>query len=173
MSATSAISVAWQIREASSLDQGTAEMIHKITFPGTLHLGDYETGTGDNQWDLVWSDRRSLVATSEQLDLRGGLNPAIGGTALQFVELVGMLIINRSTVAASVLLVGGGANPAFSGLFGATGDIIKVGPSGYHNWFSPIDGAGLLTTAGTADMLTIDSQAATIIYDICFLGRSA
>lgn len=173
MSATTTIAFALQVMEASANDLGTATMPHKIAFPDTLHSGDYESGTIDNKFDIVWSDTRTLVATSEQLDVRGVLTAALGGAALNFIEVCGIFIVNTATAATSVLLVGAGGNPAFAGLFGATGDIIKVPASGLLAWFAPLDGGGLATTGGTADMITVDSGAATITYKIVILGRSA
>jgi len=166
------LSVRALLAESTALDLGTAVMTHLFEFPGALGTGNYTTGTTDNKQDRVWSDSRSLVATSEQLDLRGVLQSALGGN-LDFIEVRGILIKNKATAAASVLLVGGGANPAFAGLFAATGDIIKVPASGCLLWFAPLDGGGLATTGGTADMLTIDSGAATIAYDIVVWGVSA
>ena len=162
-----------EIREFTDNDLGSASQVHRIEYPGSLRSGEYGTGTGDNQQDLVWSDRRTLTATAEQLDLRGVLTAAIGGAALGVVEARGIFIINRATAAASVLLIGGGANPAFAGLFGATGDIVKVPAGGCFLWHAPLDGGGLATTAGTADMLTIDASASTITYDIVIWGVSA
>jgi hypothetical protein len=173
MAVTGNIDLVLRFLESTSNDLGVASQAHTLTYPGSIRSGDYTSGTADNQQDLVWSDRRSLAATSEQLDLRGVLTAAIGGAAMSFVEVRGIAIVNRATAAASVLLVGGGANPAFSGLFGATGDIIKVPASGCLVWFAPLDGGGLATTAGTADMLTVDSGAATISYDIMVWGVSA
>lgn len=162
--------------ESLSNDLGVASMPHRLQYPpASLNSGspEYATGTTDNKFDTVWSDSRTLVATTDALDLRGGLTAAIGGAALAFVEVTGIVIVNKATVAASILKVGAGSNPAFSGLFGATGDIIVVPASGMFAWFAPLDGGGLATTAGTADILTIDSVAATISYDIVIIGRSA
>jgi len=170
---TANIDIVLRLLELTSNDLGTASQPHYLAYPGTLRSGEYATGTGDNQQDLAWSDRRTLTATSEQLDLRGVLTAAIGGAALAFVEVRGIMIVNRSTAAGSLLSVGGGANPAFGGLFGATGDIIKVPAGGCFFWHAPLDGGGLVTTAGTADMLTMDSGAATITYDVVIWGVSA
>lgn len=168
MAVTTSISVALRANEQSTADFGTASLPHVAEF-----LLDLTSGTIDNKADVVWSDQRTLAGASEQLDLRGVLTAALGGAALSLVEVRAIWIRNRATAAASVLLVGGGANPAFSGLFGATGDIIKVPAGGCFLWVAPLDGGGLATTAGTADMLTIDAGAATITYDVMVLGVSA
>ena len=66
------------LAESAVEDMGSAVKTHTIEYPGDLHTGSYLTGTGDNQQDLVWTDRRTLTATSETLDLYAGL---FGGAA--------------------------------------------------------------------------------------------
>lgn len=158
--------------ETAAEDLGTAQKSHLFEFPGTLGTGNYVTGTADNKFDLVWSDTRTLTAAAESLDLYGSLTTKVTGT-ISMVELCGIFIRNESTTAASVLKVGAGSNPSFAGLFGATGDIIKVGASGLFVFFAPLDGGGVTVTNTTADILYIDSGAATITYSILLLGRSA
>lgn len=159
--------------ESAQNDSGTATMPHALEYPGSLYTGDFTSGTTDNKQDLIWSDRRTLAATSEQLDLAGVLTQALGGATITMVEVRGIAIVNRATAAASRLLIGGGSNPSFAGLFGATGDIVKVPASGLFAWHAPLDGGGLTVTASTGDMLTVDSGAATITYDIVVWGVSA
>jgi len=159
-------------RQTTALDLGTSTTAHRGTYPGTLHSTDYATGTGDNQQDLIWSDTRTAAASADTIDLAGSLAGAHGGT-VTFVEVRGIYIKNKATAAASTLLVGAGSNPAFSGLFGATGDIIKVPASGCFLWHAPLDGGGLAVTAGTGDILTIDPGAATVTYDVIIWGASA
>lgn len=160
--------------ESASNDLGVSTMPHKLDYPGTLYAdGDYVSGTTDNKQDLIWSDRRTLVATSEQLDLAGVLTAALGGSAITMVEVRGIAIVNRATSATSRLKLGAGANPSFAGLFVATGDIILIPASGLFLWHAPLDGGGLTVTASTGDMLTLDSAAATITYDIVVWGVSA
>ena len=158
--------------ETSALDLGVASMPHTLKYPGTLHAADYGTGTGDNQQDKIWSDTRTATAAADALDLAGSLSTALGGT-LTVVEVRGIMIRNRSTAVAGILSVGAGSNPAFAGLFGATGDIIKVPASGLFLWHAPLDGGGLTVTAGTGDILNIDPGANTVTYDIIVWGVSA
>lgn len=176
MAVASRIPVLLRFLESATRDLGVPTMAHVLEYPpSALNSGspEWATGTGDWQSDTVWSDERTVTGAAEQLDLRGTLTSQLTGATLTFVEVSAIVVINTATALASVLLVGAGANPAFAGLFGATGDIIKVGPSGLLVWVSPLDGGGLTTTAGTADMLTIDPGAATITYRIAILGRSA
>lgn len=138
----------------------------------------FTSGTGDGQADGHWSDTRSAAASADALDLSGVLTGVITAATVSAVEVVGILIINHGTAAAHVLSVGGGSNPAFSGLFGATGDIIKVpaggtGDQGIFFWKAHYDGGGLAVTNSTADILTIDPGANTISYDIFIWYRTA
>jgi hypothetical protein len=161
--------------ESLAADLGTATMPHRIEFPLPAFNGgsnEYESGTTDNKFDLVWSDKRTLVATSEDLDLRGVLTSELRGAVQNFVEVCGIFIINEATAPASVLIVGNGTNAAFAGLFNAAADRIKVPASGMFVWFAPLDGGGLSTTATTADILKIDAGAATIAYRVGIIGRS-
>lgn len=174
MSVEATFSFRASFEEQTSNDLGTAQQRHLFEFPGSLNPGGvYLTGTTDNKADQVWSDTRTLAAAADSLDLRGGLTAAIGGAALAFIEVRGIFIRNKATAAANILLVGAGSNPAFAGLFGATGDILKVPASGCFLWIAPLDTGGLTTTAGTADILYIDAGANTVSYDIVIWGVSA
>ena len=173
MSVETSLSILARFVQQTTEDLGTANKTHLFEFPGSLNPGgNYASGTTDNKADQVWSDTRTLAAAADSLDLRGGLTDPLGGAALAFVEVRGLLIRNKGTAAADILLVGAGSNPAFAGLFGATGDIVKVPASGCLIWIAPLDTGGLTTTAGTADILYIDAGARTITYDIVILGVS-
>ena len=171
-----AVNVNFSIRlmasETAAEDLGTAQKSHLWEYPGTLSTGNYLTGTSDNKFDLVWSDTRTVTAAADSLDLYGVLTTKVTGT-ISMVELCGIFIRNESTTATSRLSVGAGANPAFTGLFGATGDIVICPASGPFVFFAPLDGGGITITDTTADILYIDSGAATITYSILLLGRSA
>lgn len=168
MSVVTRINVEVVANESSVLDLGTASMPHRLAIQLAL-----ATGTGDNQFDIAWSDTRTLTATSEDLDLSGALTGALGST-FSAVEVGLILIRNRATAAASRLLVGAGSsNPVFAGYLGSGNDIRKVGAGGFDLWVAPLDGGGMTVTNSSADKLKIDAGAATITYDIIVLGRSA
>jgi hypothetical protein len=161
------------IAESTVLDLATGVVTHIAEFPGSLNpTGNYTTGTADNKQNRVFSDTRTLTATSETLDLYGGLTDALG-VVINFVEIRGFYIRNRATAVASVLIVGNGAAPALAGLFNAAADRIKVGASGCLLWFAPLDGGGLTVTNTTAQDFKIDSGAATITYDLVVWGVDA
>ncbi|MDP2307992.1 MAG: hypothetical protein Q8P18_18350 [Pseudomonadota bacterium] len=164
------LSIRALIAESSALDNGTAVMTHLLEFPGTLGSGNYLTGTTDNKQNRVWTDTRTLVATSETLDLYGSLPEAIGGAVINFVEVRGILIKNRATNPGFLLTVGNGAAAAYQGLFNGAAERIKVPASGCFLWFAPLDGGGLVVTNTTAQDFKLDSGAATITYDIAIWG---
>lgn len=172
MAANLSLLVRLHITESNPLDLATVVANHLLEFPGSLQSGDYLTGTTDNKQNRVFTDTRSLVATTETLDLYGGLTDAFG-VAINFVEVRGIYIRNRSTVAASVLTVGNATAPAFAGLFQAATQRAVVPASGVFLWTAPLDGGGLVVTNTTADGLKLDSGAATISFDIAIWGVDA
>lgn len=177
MAVASRISIMVRALESQQRDLGLSSLPHLLEYPtAAVNSGspEFATGTGDYQFDRVWSDERTLVATSEDLDLAGVLTSQLDGSTVTFVEIGGIYIYNASTTAGPALTVGGAAaNQAYVGLFGAATERIKVGALGEFAWVAPLDGGGLTVTAGTGDQLKIDSGAATITYRIVLLGRSA
>ena len=127
-------------------------------------------GTAIDQADLLWHDRRTLAATSENLDLAGGLTDAFGQT-LTFAKIKALLIKNRETIAGRTLKVGGHATAAFL-LFDNATDIYTIGPDGILLVWDPAL-AGKVVTATTGDLLKIDAGANTVAYDILLIGTSA
>jgi hypothetical protein len=165
MSVKTVLQVDIKATEARADDLGNAEKIHAFVKSLTM-----ATGTSASQSDKVWSDRRSLAATTEELDLAAGLTGALGDS-LTFAKVTLIAIHNRNTTAGEVLTLGGAAANGFETMFGAAGDKIKIGPNGWLILFSPVD--GFAVTADTADLLKLDAGAATISYDIIIVGRSA
>ena len=133
-------------------------------------------GTGSGAADRVYAFSGTLASTTATIDLLGSLTD-IYGAALSFVEVRAIIIRNTSESAAKVVKLGGGSNPAFAGLFGATGDILLIpaaGPTGLpFVWSAGYDGGGLVPVAGTGDILTLDSGAQTVTYEGIIVGVSA
>lgn len=166
MAVTSSISVSCKCMETGTGDLGTPQCYHVWNWALGL-----TSGTTANKADLVWSDTRTLTATSENLDVVGGLTGLLG-TVLSFVEIVAVFVKNNS--ATGTLTIGNGTNPAYAGLFGAGTHTIAVNAGGMWGWVSPADGPGCLVPVGsTGDIIKVDSGAATISYSILVLGRSA
>ena len=135
----------------------------------SLSLSDsLSNGIAIDQANCIWHDTRSLAATSESLDLSGSLTNA-WGTSILFTCIKGILIHNKSIVAGENLAVGGGSNPFINWVANAS-DIVNIGPDGILLLWNP-SAAGYAVTAGTGDILKIDSGAATLSYDIVLIGE--
>lgn len=75
MAVTTDIKIRGEWNETGTGDLFTPRAQHTIE-----HLIALASGTSASQADLVWSDTRSLTATSENLDLAGSLTGALGTT---------------------------------------------------------------------------------------------
>ena len=149
----------------SVLDLSTIRDSSNVSGSDTL-----TSGTGLDQADRIFHDRRSLAATTEELDLAGSLTDVFGA-ALTFVKVKGIWIKNNNTTAAQTLTVGGAASNAFL-LFADATDKMAIGPnSQLFRWEPSL--AGIPVTAGTGDKLKFDAGAVTISYDIVIIGTSA
>ena len=139
-----------------------------ISFKSAKELA---AGTAVNQGDLAWWDTaRSLAATTEELDLAGGL-PDPEGNAITFARIKKLYIKNNNTTEGETLKIGGAAANAFL-LFDDPTDIYELGPDGIFFVDEP-SAAALPVTAGTGDLLKLDAGAATVSFDICIIGASA
>lgn len=129
------------------------------------------TGTGTNQADKIFSDTRTINASSnEDLDLAGVLTDALGST-LTFVKLKGLLIAASSANTNNVRVT----RPASNGvpLFLAASDGIDVLPGGLLLWVGPA--AGVTVTAATGDLINVanSSSGTSVTYDVVIIGTSA
>lgn len=152
----------------SGLDIGIGQ--HKIDLIKDIA---FTSGTGANQINLLWSDQRTLAAsTGEDLDLAGSLVDAFGNT-LTFASIK-MIYIFSAAANGDNLLVGGAASAAISTLFSDTSDEIIVAPGGTMLLVNP-NAAGYAVTATTADLLRIENadSGAAATYDIIIAGDSA
>lgn len=140
-------------------DQNTLPRIHDLAY-----------GTGKDQCDLKFYDRRTLLAgNNDDLDLAGGLTDERGQT-LTFARIKLIYIRNLMSTVGYKLNVGGGANP-FATWLGAAGDIVTIGPDGELRLFDP-SAAAYAVTAGTGDILRITAVGGNITYDVLLLGAS-
>lgn len=152
----------------SVLDQGTA------TFPASVSsIIQFTNGSGANQVDRLFSDQRTITASSnEDLDLAGSLTDAFGAT-LTFVR-VKAIIVKAAAGNTNNVVVGGAASNQFVGPFGAATHTIAVKPGGALIFVAP-DATGWAVTAGTGDLLRIANSGAgtSVTYDIQILGASS
>lgn len=154
-----------KVKEEASNDLGDSQMVHLLSISKF-----FGSGTGANQADVVYSDSFSAAASPVTYDLLGSLSSVLTGSAINFVEVVGVFVVNDSTTSTENLTIGAGSNPV-TGLWAASGDAAVIGPGGLFAWTSPVD--GVAPVAGTGDILTIDPGSDTIAGRIVVLGRSA
>ena len=137
--------------ERSALDLGNADMMVNKAFSNT-----FTDGTGDDQVDLVFTDQRTINASSDdELDLYGSLTDAFGNT-LNFAK-VKVIVIKASAANSNNINIGGSASNPFDGPFLSSSDIHVLQPDGIYVTTAP--NTGYTVTASTGD--------------ICGLARSA
>jgi hypothetical protein len=130
-------------------------------------LGD---GTGSDQADLLFHDRRTLAdSASESLVLTGTLKDKFD-QVLSFLSVKAFVLRNLSTTQS--LTVGNGANPWASWLGSPTSTAV-VPPGGLL--FLVSTGAGFPVTPATGDVLKIANGAlgTSTDFDLVLLGSSA
>jgi hypothetical protein len=130
------------------------------------------SGTGANQADKIFSDRRTLSASAnEDLDLAGSLGGLLGGTVV-FAEIIAVLVSAAAGNTNSVIVTRPAANGA--PLFVAAGDGITLLPGATFAWFMSAATA-VAVTAGTGDLINFANSGAgtSVEYDVMIVGRSA
>lgn len=165
MAQTSNLLVEFASTLSSVLDHGTA------TFPAKLS-GSYTlaNGTGANQAQTVFSDQRTLAAsTAEDLDLSGTLTDAFGAT-IAFTK-VKAICVKAAAANTNDVEVGGQATNGFSTIFSDASDVVLVKPGGMFALIAP-DANGYAVTAGTGDLLQITNGGAgtSVTYDVVIVG---
>lgn len=149
---------------------------------GTSNLGSREydltyskvvqfaNGTDVNQANELWTDNRTLTASSaENIDLAGVLVSPLG-TSLAFTTIKAIIIYANAANTNQVLVGGAGSNTFINWVADAT-DIIKLHPGGFICLTAP-DATGYAVTASTGDLLKIanGSSGTSVNYDIIIIG---
>lgn len=132
----------------------------------------WSSGTGANQADQLWHDRRTLAASAtENLDLAGVLVNAFGDT-VTFARIKAVLVTAASANTNNVNVIRETTNGV--PLFLALGDGIAVRPNGLFLWVAP-DATAVVVTAATGDLLTVTNSGAgsSVTYDIVIAGATA
>lgn len=170
MALTSKLSVGLAAKQTTTLDFGTPEASLVKNYAISL-----ASGTGAGQADRIWTDTRTLTASStEDLDLAGTLADAFGVSTV-FVKVKGLLVAAAAANTNNVI-VGGAASNGFIAWVGAATHTVTVRPGGVLALFAgAADLNGYGVTAGTADLLKIANSGGTtsVIYDIAIIGTSA
>lgn len=136
----------------------TAKDSKNYTFSDAL-----AAGIGLDEADQIFTDSRTLNATSETLDVAGVLKDAFGDL-VTFARLKGLLVVNKATAVGAVLTVGGAPTNA------VPIETMTIGPGGARLVWEPSLAA---VTVGVNDKLLIDAGAQTISYDVIIVGASA
>lgn len=167
MALTTKITTKVSARHTSTLDLTTA------TAPLSLErVLSWPSGTGADQADRIWHDRRTIAASgTENLDLAGSLVDAFGAT-ITFARIKAVLIAAASGNTNNVNVIREATNGV--PLFLAAGDGIPVHPGGTFMWVAP-GATGVVVTASTGDLLSITNSGAgtSVTYDVVILGASA
>lgn len=129
-------------------------------------------GTTADKVDIIFSDERSVNASSnDDIDLSGVLADAFGAT-IAAVEIVFIAIKNLST--SQTLTIGvAGTNPWVT-MWAASGDGIKVFPRGVFMNAAP-DASGLgAVVGGASDVLRVaNGSGSAALYEIIIGARTA
>ncbi len=164
MSLTADLSFNLLATVATSQDIGTAS--NRVPYNKTFALTD---GTGNGKAQSIWSDQRTITASSnEDLDLAGSLVDPLGNT-ITFTKMKTIIVFalaaNTNNVEVSVPAANG-----FVGFLSAASDKAIVTPGGVLLWHSP-DGATV--TAGTGDLINFANSGAgtSVTYDVIFIGE--
>lgn len=131
----------------------------------------FGNGTGANQANNRWSDKRDLLtATNEDLDFAGSLSNALG--AVVFTKIKGIIIYALSTNTGPISVT----RPAANGvpfLLAAGDGLSALQPGGLFILTNPSD-AGITVTAATGDLINVaNATGATQSYQIIVFGVTA
>lgn len=167
MAVTAALRAKFSAMQTGEIEGGS--MSFNLAIDKAMNFAD---GTGAGQADILWSDQRTIEASSsEDLDLAGVLSTALGDV-VEAAELVAVLVIADDANTNNVVL-GDATQPI--PLFGGTNPTFAVKPGGFFFVAAP-NAAGLLTVgAGSTDDLKVanSGSGSSVTYSIAILARSA
>lgn len=136
-----------------------------------LFTDDLADGTGSEQANFVWRDRRTvtLATTTDDIDLSAIVDGF--GNAISTLKIKSLLIVNRATTSGEDILVGGAASGAISSLLNGSQtaqETIKAG--GAKAWYAPLDGYTVIPGSEDTLRITHNGSAGDIQYDIIISG---
>jgi hypothetical protein len=137
-------------------------------FPGEEELSAtlaLKNGTGNNQINKVWGDRRTIAAgANDDLDMSGGLTDGFE-VAFNFTVVKGIYIQNISVLDASKIIVGNTGTTLFTAPFVAT-----IGRNNKFMWEDTWSGEAVVATSGDLFRITNANGAGQAIYEIIIIG---
>lgn len=162
---------------------GTIKVITDALLQGGLDVGTgrhavnktystaYTEGTGASQANQMYTDTRTIAASSnDDIDLASGITNAFG-TTLLFTSIKG-IIVKAASANTNDIIIGGAATNAFETFLGGTNPSILVVPGGTFALVNP-EANGYVVTADTGDILRLTNAAGgtTVDYDIIIIGE--
>lgn len=135
---------------------------------------DLASGTGAGQADKIWTDQRTLTASStEDLDLVGVLTDAFGGTIS--LARVKAILVRAAAANTNNVIVGGASATQWAALLGTTGTVTLRPGALFVAAAGVADATGYVTAAGATDLLKVanSSSGTPVTYDIAVIGCSA
>lgn len=147
----------------STVDLG--EVLHSVAWGPSYSFTD---GTGANQAKAVFTDTRTITASSsEDLNL-DALVDAFGNTIVG--TKIKALAVQAASANTNDVVIGGAASNQLATLFGDVSDTIKVKPGGLFLVVAP-NATGYAITASTGDLLKIanSSSGSSVSYTIAIL----
>lgn len=134
-------------------------------------LTSFADGESINQAEVLWTDTRTITASSsEDLDLSGTALQDQLGANIAFTSIKLMYIKALSTNTNDVV-VGGASATQFVAWVGDSTDKVNIVPGGTLLIIAP-DAAGYAVAAGSTDLLKIanSSSGTSVTYDITLIG---
>lgn len=129
---------------------------------------NFTNGTGSGQADLFFAVNVPALGTSatSSYDLDAGTMTDPNGVAITFANIIGILIVHKSTSSASSIILGGD----FVTTHNIGTNLITPG-----NQMLITNDAEYAVTATTADVLTVTNSdgSNTANYDLYLIGKSA
>jgi hypothetical protein len=166
LSASIKLSVSGSLSNA--IDIGSAGYSFNKTY-----TNNFANGTGANQANNIWTDSRSVNASSnDDLDLAGSLTNAFGAT-LTFTN-VKAIIIKSDADNGDDLEVGAEGSADFATFFGDASDKIIVPPGGMFCLTNPgADGFGVTATTGDILRIANTDSGGSATYEIIVIGETS
>lgn len=131
-------------------------------------IQDFANGTGANQANVIWSDRRTLTAsTTEDLDFAGGGLTDAFGAAIAPTKIRMVLVVSASSNVQNITLFGDANSVP---LLNTAATTVTLQPKGVYLFTAPT-AAGVTVTATTGDIIQVANGAGvSVTYDIIVIG---
>lgn len=160
-----------EVNFASVNDVDVFEAKHTYN-TGSDSKTSYANGTGSQQVNRVWADRRTLTAASGTDDINlSALADPVTGQTFDFDKIRFIYIKNQEPSGGANLLVGGSGSNAWTGPFnGSTTLKLKIGPKDEWCQTNKLTGFNVPTSGSTLRITHDGSSSGALDYDIIVGG---